>query len=190
MARDIARGMVLAVAVVSTAMTGCGATAAAVDARVQATLTAREYQSAQRQPVAPAAPAATPAPVPVQLVPQPQPGVAQPGSRVIETTADSIRPNERQVSCPPPIYSGKGQRWTNSVTVPQGCVAVIDAFELNGTRGIVTTLPTGTHAVNMLDGKLVQVPTGDACDAFQRALDAYRAGAGTAPSRADRPNGC
>ena len=76
--------------------------------------------------------------------------------------------------------------------VPPGCVGVIDAAEFNGrTGGVVTTLPAGTHVVELVGGKLIQVLTAQVCQAFQNAqADYHNASGGRAPRTIERPPNC
>jgi hypothetical protein len=121
--------------------------------------------------------------------------LATAGVRIATLEARPANPPPSQtqsvgVECPQPTLSGDGQRWTGSLSVPQGCIAIIDASEFNGVRDVVTTLGSGTHSVNLLSGKVVQVQQGQLCTTFAESVRAFESAAKKPPSRIDRPPLC
>ena len=69
---------------------------------------------------------------------------------------------------------------------------MIDAAEFNGrTGGVVTTLPSGTHDVELVGGKLIQVLSMHVCEAFRNAqADFYNATGGITPRTIEPPPAC
>ena len=179
----------LAIAILAAVLVvGCGNTEAEIQRRVEATQTAKDLVAARAQQSAPVQQAAPPPPAQQQAPAAPPPQQSAPPP--VQQSAPPPQQAQSVANCPAPIVPGDGVRYTQPVTVPPGCVGVVDAFEFNAQRSVITVLPSGSHQVNMLSGKIMFVPEANRCTAFNQAVRDFQTGAGSPPANQLKPAGC